>query len=316
MRSLCKSQLPYIRHIAIAAVLILTATACGGGAGKGGDTAIPETIDEPTAIDTPSTFDGRAVILSVGRGQTVNTTNHSYTASPIPVFHTPEYSAREWIVPTNNRLTGLVHATWNTQDQTDYVTFGAWAEQSASNAGTPLSPVATGVVFDGPEFRHATPLSASTGHATYRGTAMGVYKNTASPGTDHGFFAGEVELNADFEQQRISGCIGCDAIGISTYPAGLPAASSLARLSDTLIRLEQGAFTVSDSTYTGAGITAESKSGVFPIRLSSGNWSGVFSNRQGGLGHPLAVGGTADGQISWEDADTLSFSAAFIGGSE
>lgn len=316
MRALCRSDVPRIRQMTIAAVLILTVTACGGGAGKGGDSTIPEPIDQPTRMDTPSTFDGRAVTLSVGRGKTVTTTGHSYTASPPPVLHTPQYSAREWIVPTNDRLTAFVHATWNTQDQADYVTFGAWAERSASNAGTPLSPVATGVVFDGPEFRHAAPLSASTGRANYRGTAMGVYKNTATPGTDHGFFAGEVELNADFQQQRISGCIGCGAIGIATYPAGLPAVSSLARLTQTMIRLEPAAIINSNSTYSGARITAESKSETFSIRESSGNWSGVFSSRQNSAGDPRAVGGMTDGNITWENGDTLSFSAAFIGGSE
>lgn len=314
MRALRNSDVRRIRQIAIAVALVLTLTGCGGDTGE--DATIPDPTDQPMTIDTPSTFDGRTVTLSIRRGQTINTTNHSYTASPLPVLHSPEYSAREWLVPANAQLTGLVHATWNTQDQTDYVTFGAWAEQSASNAGTPLSPVATGVVFDGPEFRHATPLSASTERATYRGTAMGVYKNTASPGTDHGFFAGEVELNADFEQQRINGCIGCDTIGIGTYPAGLPAVSSLARLSDALIRLEQGTITNANSTYTGARITAESKSGAFPIQDSSGNWRGAFSSRQDDLGNPRAVGGMADGQITWENADTLSFSTAFIGGSQ
>ena len=159
MRALCRSHVPRIRQMTIAAVLILTVTACGGGAGKGGDSTIPETVDRPTVIDAPSTFDGRSVILSVGRGQTVNTADHFYTASTPPVLHTPEYSGRESLVLTNTRLTSLVHATWNTQDQADYVTFGAWAEQSASNAGSPLSPVATGVVFDGPRIpTYHTPL--------------------------------------------------------------------------------------------------------------------------------------------------------------
>ena len=145
---------------------------------------------------------------------------------------------------------------------------------------------------------------------------MGVYKNTATPGTDHGFFAGEVELNADFQQQRISGCIGCDAIGIGTYPAGIPAVSSLARLTAIMIHLEPATIVNSNSTYSGARITAESKSETFSIRESSGNWSGVFSSRQNGTGDPRAVGGMTDGDITWENGDTLSFSAAFIGGSE
>ena len=295
----------------IAVALILTLTGCGGDTGE--DSTIPDPTDQPMMIDTPSTFDGRTVTLSIRRGQTINTTNHSYTASPPPALPSPEYSAREWLVPTNGQLISLIHATWNTEDHTDYVTFGAWAERPSLDLSDPFASVETGVVFDAPEFRHSTPIPSSAGRATYRGQAIGVYKNTATPGTDYGIFAGEVELNADFQQQRISGCIGCNTL-IGTYPVGLPAVRSLARLSNAMIRLEQG--TIADSTYTGAWITAESKSGAFPIQDSSGNWSGAFSSRQDGLGNPRAVGGMADGQITWENADTLSFSTAFIAGSE
>ncbi len=307
------SDVRRVRQIAIAVALVLTLTGCGGDTGE--DATIPDPTDQPMTIDTPSTFDGRTVTLSIRRGQTINTTNHSYTASPPPVLHSPEYSAREWLVPANAQLIGLVHATWNTEEHADYVTFGVWAERSSLVLSDPLASVETDAVFDAPEFRHSTPIPSSAGRATYRGQAIGVYKNTATPGTDYGIFAGEVELNADFQQQRISGCIGCNTL-IGTYPAGLPAVSSLARLTNTMIRLEQATITNANSTYTGARITAESKSGAFPIQDSSGNWSGVFSSRQDGLDNPRAVGGMADGQITWENADTLSFSTAFIAGSE
>lgn len=319
----CNSVGWLIGRIVIVVVLSLWIVGCGGGGDEGGPPTAPERperpteeMDPPSVMDGASNFDGQSVTMSIGGGRTINTANNSYTAALTPVVNEPGYSAREWLVPMNARFNGLVAVTWNVDDPADYLTVGAWAEVSASAFGSPSAPVELGVLFDGPEFRHTAPIPSGAASGTYRGRAVGVYKNVATPGTDHGIFGGEVELDADFQQQTISGCIGCSGTGIGTYPAGLSAASSLARLSSTIIRLEEGSIVSGESSFGGGRVTAESDVDAFSISSASGSWEGVFSNRQNDVNVPRALGGTADGEITWESGETLSFSTSFIGGEQ
>lgn len=316
-----------IFQIAAAAALILTLTACGGGKDEnGGSPPLPPPTDRTPNLPSgsnPSTFHGptQTTTLRTPGGQTISTTTSSsiQTASPDPVLHTSQYAAREWVVATPHpQLTSYIHTTWNAEDDTDYLILGAWADQSAPNIGRPLAPIPIGVLFDGPEFRHSTAIPPSAGQATYRGTVTGAYKNTATPGTDHGLFAALVDLQADFQQNRVSGCIGCSGAGLVVVPgSGFPDVASLVRFQGTEIRLQQGTITNADSTYIGAAITAvPPRNSPFSIRQVSGSWRGTFSSRHDDLGNPRAAGGTAEGQITYDNAATLSFSAAFIGGSE
>ena len=307
--------------------LALLISACGGKSDVSEPPVIPE-MPEPGGVIDPETgpsdpseltdnlsdFDGESLWLSID-DRRIGTANASYTATPPAVVHIPEYVAREWLVSAGSALNVLAHTTWNSENYADYVTFGAWAKET-SNVGLPIASVDVAPLFDGPEFRHSTAISSGAGRATYRGAAMGAYKNAASPGSDYGFFAGGLELDADFESQVVTGCIGCDAIGISTYPGGRPAVSSLAGLTNVRIRLEEGTISDSNSTYRGARITAESKTSSLSVSNSSGSWGGVFSYRQTVGDNPRAAGGTTDGRITWGNGVTVLFSTGFVGGSE
>ena len=324
MKYPCSTTVIRIFQITAYLALVLTLTACGGEKdGNGGSPPLPPQTDptpnQPSASNV-STFDGetQTVSLRTPTGQTISTPDQVYVASPAPVLHTPQYSAREWIGYSDSHLlTGYIHATWNTEDHADFLTLGAWADQSALNFASPLAPVTIGALFDAPEFRHSTAIPPSASRATYRGTATGAYKNIATPGTDHALFAAPVELNADFQQDSISGCIGCSGAGIVGLPAGIPDVMSLARLNSTTIHMDRAIITNANSTWTGAGINVvTARNSPFSIREASGSWQGAFSSRNDDLGNPRAAGGTAEGQITYDNATTLSFSAAFIGGTE
>ena len=310
--------------IMVGAVLILTLTGCGGASEDGDPPTVPERPGQPMAADTPqmtegqmTSFDGQAASLRTPGGVVFSSIDNTYTASTAAVLHTPEYSASEWLVPTDARQTAFIHTTWNSENDSDYLTYGSWVDQSAANFGLPGAPIEIGALFDAPEFRHAGPISATSGQVSYRGSASVAYRNVTSPGTDHGLFVGPVRLNADFQQNRITGCIGCGGHGIVGYPAGLPDRQSFARLSSTRIHLEDGTIRNASSTYTGARIAAATvTNSTFSVREASGSWQGVVSSRGNDLGEPRAVGGTAEGQITYGNATTLQFSAAFIGGSE
>ena len=319
----CGARVLRISRLLLAVTLTLTLVACGSGKDEGGtgQPILPPTDPAPSRPSdaSPATFDGQTQTASLRTpgGHIITTTDQTYTASPDPVLHTPQYAAREWIVFTHPRLQSFIHTTWNAENHSDYLILGAWADYSASNFGSPLAPIDIGALFDAPEFRHSTPIPLSAGQATYRGTGTGAYKNTATPGTDHALFAASVELNADFQQNLISGCIGCGGFGIVTYPSGIPDVTSLARLNSTMIHLEQGTIRNANSTYAGSRITATTAANsLFSVRNASGTWQGIVSSSENDGGNPRAIGGTVEGQITYDNAATLSFSAAFIGGSE
>ena len=315
-----------VGQIMAGVLLILTLIGCGGAGDDGDPPTVPESPGSAMAGDGPqmtvgqiTNFNGQAASLRTPGGVVFSSVDHTYTASTAAVLHTPEYSATEWLVPTdaNARHTGFIHTTWNGEKHSDYLTYGSWIDQSAANFGLPGAPIEIGALFDAPEFRHAGPISATSGQVSYRGSASVAYRNVTSPGTDHGLFVGPVRLNADFQQNRITGCIGCGGHGIVGYPAGLPDRQSFARLSSTRIHLEDGTIRNASSTYTGARIAAATvTNSTFSVREASGSWQGVVSSRGNDLGEPRAVGGTAEGQITYGNATTLQFSAAFIGGSE
>ena len=315
-----------IFRITAGAVLILTLMGCGGAGDDGDPPTVSEPPGRPMTADTPemtvgqtTNFNGQAASLRTPGGVVFSSIDHTYTASTAAVLNTPEYSATEWLVPTdaNARHTGFIHTTWNSENHSDYLTYGSWIDQSAADFGLPGAPIEIGSLFDAPEFRQGGPISATSGQVSYRGSASVAYRNVTSPGTDHGLFVGPVRLNADFQQNRITGCIGCGGHGIVGYPAGLPDRQSFARLSSTRIHLEDGTIGNANSTYTGARIAATTvTNSTFSVREASGSWQGVVSSRLNDLGEPRAIGGTAEGQITYGNATTLRFSAAFIGGSE
>ncbi|MDE0173680.1 MAG: hypothetical protein OYH76_00520 [Defluviicoccus sp.] len=314
-----------------------TALTLGGCTGGGGDEAaplppveIPELTPEPQPFRAQTSFaDGVLsvdVVVPDGGTRTLDTVrNTDWTGGlflPRPVQ--PGHSNREWMLSDNHydgRVFLYALVSWDNADPTDYLAAGWWLTYPPDVDYRDFETAARGVYLDGPEIDPAHPPALPLeGTASYAGGMGGLYTYTygrawgeLAGATEITEFAGLVALTADFERNRLTGCLGClapieTAPGRHLYPvvpwrgpdpAALPA--------DYDVRFEarigaRGAF-----GDTAISVTHPDRAVV----SSAGTWRGQFSNRQDVDGNPRRVVGSTDVLFAEEDGSHGRFTGIF-----
>ena len=135
----------------------------------------------------------------------------------------PGHYGRSWVMmKTSAKDTILSYAivSWNDENPADYLSAGWWThfeDQQYPNLNL-FGPSYTYIFIDGPELNPAYPSNLPVvGSASYSGKSGGAFGYQY--GNQWGNYAGklsfdEFEANAsitlDFENQTVSGCIGCE----------------------------------------------------------------------------------------------------------
>ncbi len=324
-----------MKLLIVLALMVLPLTAgCAGGRSDPAPTAIPVPI--PTLTATPQPFRTQTTfvdgVLSInvryhdGRTRTLDTTRHREQswAVHLPRPTQPDYSSREWLLAENHhdgKILLYTVASWNDADPTDYLAAGWWLVYPPDVPIWAFESATRGVFLDGPELDPAKPPDLPlTGTASYMGTAGGLY--TYQYGRDWGElaksseyteFAGPISLTANFDQSRLTGCLGClelieTAPGRHLFPAvpwqGPDPAASPADY-DLYFAASfgaAGAFEDTDIRVTHPDRT---------ITRTAGTWRGQFSNVPDVDGHPRRVVGSTDVHFAEADGSVGHFTGIF-----
>ncbi|MDE0520346.1 MAG: hypothetical protein OXH79_00115 [Boseongicola sp.] len=321
----------------ISALIALLLTSVTAGCSADRADPPPVEIPAPTFAPVPQEFRTQTTfvdnVLSVdvrypeGRSRTLNTALHQagswsqYLARPVM----PNHSSREWLL-TDNHYDGkvLLYATasWNDADPGDYLSAGWWLVYPPEARDLLEFESATrGVFIDGPELDPARPPDlplAST--ATYVGGAGGVYTYTyghdwddLAGSSDLTEFQGLLALTADFDSNRITGCLGCigpieTAPGQHLFPVVTwwdPDPTALPADYDIRLSASLGA----NGAFEDTAIAV-----MHPERTVTnavGTWRGQFSNRPDGDGNPRRVVGSTDVHFAEADGSHGRFTGIF-----
>ena len=196
---------------------------------------------------------------------------------------------------------------WTVQSQAvdpelprEYVIFGYWLHGNMKD----LAKAHVGSFAVGPELGLPSPNRTIQGTATYNGIAGGLYTYSV----DHpqlqydeaGDFVGDITLKADFDQNSVSGCIGCNT-GINlnsvTNRNRVPEMlQSKLTPSSTRTRILLHDANIKSSGDFSGKVTAHSDYGAVNIPYfdtgSSGSWVGALSKEQDQGNHPRLLAGT------------------------
>ena len=309
---------------------ITALTGCGGGGGPLPDIPIPELTPEPQPFRTGTTFADGVLSIDVrypdGRTRTLDTVRHRDQSwglfLPRPVQ--PNHSSREWLLVDNHydgRVMLYALASWNDADATDYLAAGWWLIYPPDVPYQAFQSATRGVFLDGPELDPANPPDLPlTGTATYVGGAGGLYSyqygrswGELADSSEFTEFQGPISLTADFDQNRLTGCLGCDgpietAPGRHLFPA-VPwqGDDPTALPTDYDLRFEasfgaNGAFEDTAITVTHPDRT---------ITNAAGTWQGQFSNVPDVQGNPRRVVGSTDVHFAEDDGSQGRFTGIF-----
>ena len=204
----------------ISIVVVLASAACtsnqmAADAPEAGGDAHPERITD---------FDGRTLTLqltredgSLDRFDSVRDSQGSWAYPPV----VPNHVGRVWILSKTKRdSSSLVYALigWDDDDPTDYLAAGYWLRFPGPRVFVRGLVAAERRVFiDGPEIDPSNPPELPvSGTATYVGPVGGLYEYShGSDWTDveapvvADEFAATMNIQADFSDGTLSGCIGC-----------------------------------------------------------------------------------------------------------
>ena len=312
----------------------LTLTGC---AGRGVDEAeplppveIPTLTPEPQPFRTGTSFADGVLGVDVrtpdGGTRTLDTVRDIDGTwglfLPRPVQ--PNHSSREWLLSDNHydgRVLLYAVVSWDNADPTDYLAAGWWLVYAPDVPYREFESAARGVFLDGPELDPADPPDLPVaGTASYAGSMGGLY--TYSYGRAWGELAGSAEvteftgpvsLTADFDRNRLTGCLGCEgpietAPGRHLYPAVPwqgPDPEALPADYDVHFAASIGA----GGAFEDSAVTV-----AHPDRAvvsSAGTWRGQFSNRPDADGNPRRAVGSADVLFAEDDGSHGRFTGIF-----
>ena len=236
----------------------------------------------------------------------------------------PNHSSREWILVDNHydgRVFLYAFVDWNDTDSTDYLAAGWWLVYPPDVPYWDFEAATRGVFLDGPELDPDNPPGLPlTGTATYAGGMGGLYTynygrawGELAESAELTEFTGPVSLTADFDQNRLTGCLGClgpieTAPGRHLAPAVPWGADDPAALpADYDVHFEasfgaSGAF--EDTAITVAHPDRTIVSGA-------GTWQGQFSNVPDIDGNPRRVVGSTDVLFAEDDGSHGRFTGIF-----
>ncbi len=309
----------------------------GGCIGGGGDEAeplpaveIPTLTPEPQPFRTGTTFADGVFSIDVptpDRGtRTLDSVRHREGSwglfLPRPVQ--PGHSSREWLLAENHydgKILLYAVVSWNDADPADYLAAGWWLIYPPDVSHREFEAATRGVFLDGPELNPAEPPDLPlTGTASYVGGMGGLYTysygrawDELAGSTEITEFTGLVSLIADFDQNRLIGCLGClgpieIVPGQHLYPilswrdpdpAALPADYDLhfAASFDATGAFEDTTVSVAHPDRT--------------IVSSAGTWQGQFSNVPDADGNPRRVVGSTDVLFAEDDGSHGRFTGIF-----
>ena len=295
---------------------------CGGGdhAGSLPPVEIPELTPETQAFRSHTTFVDHVLSVDVryhdGRTRTLDTVRHREAswALYLPRPLQPDHSSREWLLAENNhdgKILAYAVVSWNDADPADYLAAGWWLVYPPDVPLRRIESAARGVFLDGPELDPANPPDLPVaGTATYLGGMGGLYTYNYGRGWDElagssdvTEFVGQVVLTADFDRNRLVGCLGClgpievdpgrHLYPVLTWRTPDPAASP----ADYDVHFEASIGADGAFEDTAIGVTHPDRS----IVSSAGTWQGQFSNIPDAEGNPRRVVGSTDVLFAEDD---------------
>lgn len=225
-------------------------------------------------------------------------------------------------------------ATWATDDPSDYLAGGYWLHMTGSGFGG-VSPDVTGAeagaFVHGPEISGPPESLPTSGTATYRGPASGLYafeygtsefesdfvsERVPAGAISIGDFTGTATLTADFADNTISGRVGNFRISAITVAPDGGTTKFTRSGSGTTVHLGSLSIDPETGEFRGGGVTFSGTvhDGHLEEASTSGSWGGRFSNRSVASGEPRAVAGTFGGAATTSGGSTSVFVGAFGAG--
>ena len=320
-----------MRLLILTALLLPLLTAgCSGGRSELPPVPIPTLEPSPQPFRTQTTFVDHVLSVDVryhdGRTRTLDTVRNLertwglYLPRPVQ----PNHSSREWLLSENHydgKVLLYAVVSWNDADPADYLAAGWWLVYPPDVPFWDFESATRGVFLDGPELDPAnSPDLPLTGTATYVGGAGGLY--TYSYGRDWGELAGSseytefqgpVSLAADFDRNRLTGCVGClgpiqTAPGRHLFPA-VPWQGPDPAALPTDYDLHFSASFDATGAFEDTAITVTHPERT--ITQTAGTWRGQFSNVADVGGNPRRVVGSSDVHFAEDDGSIGRFTGIF-----
>ena len=291
---------------------------------------IPTLAPTPQSFRTETTFVDDVLSVDVrlddGRTRTLNSVRHRerswglYLPRPLQ----PNHSSREWLLADNHhdgKVLLYTVVSWNDADPADYLAAGWWLVYPPDVPFRDFESATRGVFLDGPELDPAKPPDLPlNGTADYVGGAGGLY--TYEYGRDWGELAGSSEytefqgpvvLTADFDGNRVTGCLGClepidTAPGRHLFPV-VPWQGPDPAALPTDYELHFAASLDAAGAFEGTEITVTHPERT--ITQMAGTWRGQFSNVADVDGNPRRVVGSSDVHFAEDDGSIGSFTGIF-----
>ena len=291
---------------------------------------IPALTPEPQPFRTGTSFAAGVLRVDVrtpdGRTRTLDTLRNvdGTWGRFLPRPAQPNHASREWLLADNHydgRVLLYAVVSWDDADPTDYLAAGWWLIYPPDVPVWEVEEATRGVFLDGPELDPADPPDLPlAGTVSYVGGMGGLYTynygrawGELADSTDVTEFQGPVALIADFDRNRLAGCLGClgpietdpgrHLYPILTWRTPDPAASP----ADYEVYFEA-------SFGAGGAFEDTAVAVAHPDRTvvsSAGTWRGQFSNVADGDGNPRRVVGSTDVLFAEDDGSHGRFTGIF-----
>ena len=317
-------------RMVVMAGLILALSGCLGSGGSLPDIPIPKLTPVPQPFRAQTSFADGVLSVTVptpdGQLRTLDTIRdlEGTWGRFLPRPAQPNHSNREWILVDNHydgRVFLYAVVDWDDTDPTDYLAAGWWLTYPPGVPFWAYETATRGVFLDGPELDPANPPDLPlTGTATYVGGMGGLYTyqygrnwSELAGSSEVAEFQGTVSLTADFDQNRLTGCMGCvepieTAFGRHLSPAvpwDNPDPAALPADYDVHFEASFGA----NGAFEDTAITVEHPDRT--ITTSAGTWRGQFSNVPDVDGNPRRVVGSTDVHFAEDDGSRGNFTGIF-----
>ncbi|MYC26669.1 MAG: transferrin-binding protein-like solute binding protein [Nitrospira sp. SB0662_bin_26] len=321
-----------MRLVTLMALFLLSLTVgCSlGSAGSLPDIPIPDLTPVPQPFRAQTSWVDGVFSVTIptedGRTRTLDTIrDFEWTYGrflPRPVQ--PNHSSREWVLVDNHydgRVALYAVVDWDNADPTDYLAAGWWLAYPPGVPVWRVEAATRGVFLDGPELDPANPPDLPlTGTATYVGGMGGLYTyqygrswGELADSSEIAEFQGLISLTADFDQNRLTGCMGClRPIGIASnahlhaaLPRRNPDPTALPADYDLHFEASFGA----NGAFEDTAVTVMHPDRT--ITTSAGTWQGQFSNVPDVDGNPRRVVGSTDVHFAEDDGSQGRFTGIF-----
>lgn len=311
-------------------VLALMTTACAGG----GRSTVQPPEEGQIRFERNTAYDGQVLSVKLTHADESTTTlttarNAVNNGKPFrPLM--PAHSGWSWtLVNTAQDGTSYVYTkiSWANDDPTDYLAAGYWLHYPGHPPD--LSMVEVAGFIDGPELDVLAnpPRMPVQGQATYSGAAGGLYQYrygdewgeelVGTFGMDE--YEAVATLTADFSDNTLRGCIGCEGnliirqgqlhqhLSDAVQPLAEPP-------TDYELHLGVAPFDPDNGTFEHPEVTVRHPERA--IVQSQGFWGGGFSNIPDPAGNPRLVSGFSNALFEEADGSIGYFWGIFNGLSE